>query len=90
MADVSDMLYGNNGQDAIASKVAGGGMSKPLSYLRPTTPYGDHYTQSYTKYLNAPGSSYVHPLFPLFNDRRPAQPKIRTSLYSKPGTNPGM
>lgn len=80
MASVNDLLYGGNANDAIASRVAASGMSKPLSYLKPTTPYGDTYTQSYTKYLNAPGSSYVHPLFPLFNDRRPQQTKIRTSL----------
>lgn len=66
------------------------GIDRPLSYLRPTTPFGDTYTPSYTRFVNSPGSSYIHPLFPLFNDRRPQQAKIRTSLYSKPGTNPGM
>lgn len=55
------------------------GIAHPLSFLRPTTAYGDPYTPSYTRYINAPGSSYVHPLYPLFNDRRPP-PKIRTSL----------
>jgi len=63
-------------------------MAKPLSYLKPTTPYGDNYTQSYTRYLNAPFSSYVHPLFPLFNDRRPQPQKIRTTLNT-PGRVPG-
>lgn len=62
----------------------------PISFLRPMTPYGETYTPSYTRYLNAPGSSYVHPMFPVFNDRRPAQKKIRTSLYTEPGNNPGM
>lgn len=54
-------------------------LPKPMSFLRPMTPYGDTYTPSYTRYLNTPGSSYNNPLFPLFNDRRP-QPRIRTSL----------
>lgn len=83
-----DSLFGDNAQQAQISRAPR--MSSPMSYLRPMTPYGDHYTQSYTRYINSPGSSYVHPLFPLFNDRRPQQPKIRTSLYSTPGTNPGM
>lgn len=78
---MADDLF--NSTDAIAAKVPK--MSAPVSYLSPTTPYGDRYTQSYTRYLNAPGSSYVHPLFPLFNDRRPAAPKIRTSLNAPAG-----
>jgi len=61
----------------------------PLSYLRPMTPYGDTYTPSYTRYLGTAGSSYVNPLFPLFNDRRPQAPKIRTTLNT-PGRVPGM
>jgi hypothetical protein len=73
---VSDSLYDSRG--AVAANVPK--MASPASFLRPMTPYGDSYTQSYTKYLNAPGSSYVHPLFPLFNDRRPQQAKIRTTL----------
>lgn len=79
-------LY-DTGQDAIASRVPK--LSHPLSFLQPTTPYGDNYTQSYTRYLNAPGSSYTHPLFPLFNDRRPQVAKIRTSLNT-PGKSPGL
>lgn len=55
-------------------------LPKPMSFLHPMTPYGDSYTPSYTRYLNSPGSSYTNPLFPLFNDRRPQAPKIRTSL----------
>ena len=47
------------------------------------TPYGDTYTPSYTSFLNAPGNSYVHPLHTLFNDRRPAPTKIRTTLNPK-------
>lgn len=78
---MADDLF--NSTDAIAAKVPK--MSAPVSYLSPTTPYGDRYTQSYTRYLNAPGSSYVHPLFPLFNDRRPTPPKIRTSLNAPAG-----
>lgn len=75
-----DNLY-DSGQDAIASRVPQ--MAHPLSFLRPTTPYGDNYTQSYTRYLNAPGSSYNHPLFSLFNDRRPKASPIRTSLKER-------
>jgi len=71
-----DSLF--NSTDPIAQRVSK--MASPVSYMSPTTPYGDRYTQSYTKYLNAPGSSYNHPLFSLFNDRRPQPPKIRTSL----------
>lgn len=62
--------------------------NRPTSYLRPMTAYGEGYTPSYTRYLNAPGSSYVHPNFPLFHDRRSA-PQIRTSLNT-PGRVPGL
>lgn len=58
---------------------------KPMSFLRPMTPYGDSYTPSYTRYLNSPGSSYNHPMHTLFNDRRPKAPAVRTSLYPKQG-----
>ena len=61
----------------------------PLSFLRPMTPYGDTYTPSYTRYRNSPSNSYNNPLFPLFNDRRPA-PKVRSTLYNTPGTTPGL
>lgn len=58
---------------------------KPLSFLRPMTPYGDTYTPSYTRYLNAPSNSYVNPLHTLFNDRRPQPSKIRSTLFPQEG-----
>ena len=70
-------LYDNN--DPLAARAPR--ITPGLSFMRPTTPYGDSYTPSYTRYLNAPGSSYVHPLHNLFSDRRPAAPKIRTTLF---------
>lgn len=71
-------------QDALAQRVGSERLKAP-GYLRPMTPYGDTYTPSYTKFLNAPGSSYTHPLHQLFNDRRPVAPKIRTTLRTPPG-----
>lgn len=64
--------------DPVAARVPR--MAAPASFLSPMTPFGDRYIQSYTRYLNAPGSSYTHPLHGLFNDRRPNAPKIRTTL----------
>lgn len=60
-------------------------MPRPLSFLRPMTPYGETYTPSYTSFLNSPANSYVHPLHTLFNDRRPQAPPIRTTLFPTEG-----
>lgn len=57
-------------------------IAKPMSFLRPITPYGETYTPSYTAFLNSPANSYNHPLHTLFNDRRPSAPPIRTTLFS--------
>jgi hypothetical protein len=58
-------------------------IAKPLSFLRPITPYGETYTPSYTSFLNSPANSYNHPLHTLFNDRRPSAPPIRSTLFPK-------
>ena len=72
----------NSGYDNTDPIAAGASrMAAPLSFLRPTTPYGENYTPSYTRYLNAPGSSYVHPLHNLFADRRPTPAPIRSTLF---------
>lgn len=68
-----------NSRDALSQ--AAPKMAAPMSFLRPTTPYGESYTPSYTRYLNAPGSSYTHPLHNLFSDRRPAASPIRSTLF---------
>lgn len=61
-------------------------MATPLSYLRPVDPTGQAYTKSYTAYQNAPGNSYTNPHYGLFNDRRPAQQPIRSTLKPAGGT----
>lgn len=60
-------------------------MARPMSFLRPVTPYGETYTPSYTSFLNSPANSYTHPLHTLFNDRRPAAAPIRSTLFPQEG-----
>lgn len=75
-------MTANPNDDTLAQRAPS--MAQPLSYLHPTDPTGQAYTKSYTRYQNAPGNSYTNPHFGLFNDRRPATPKIRTSLAPAP------
>lgn len=58
-------------------------MAPTPTYMMPMTPYGEKYTPSYTRYQNSPANSYTNPMHVIFNDRRPATPSPRSTLYPK-------